>query len=282
MRQASIHADGEMDAQRAIAVLRDVIQIEPAHQDAYYLLAQQYFLLGASRDARAAIDRVIELADRARPAAVGRGARSLLLLQGPDPRRLGRRPRRGAAVPARDRVRPGLRAACARARAARCRLVGDQRQAEIPADRGRPRRDGAGRTARRRAAAAWSRAHSVVVRRSPRRDRGVPRHPQRRARRRRAIASRSPRSTPSMIRPRDRRAAQGARPRHPPRARVSPARVVLHRTGDAERADPRAHRARPARVRRGDRSPDRAAPARGPHQPFRCAAASTTTTASAS
>jgi tetratricopeptide (TPR) repeat protein len=62
MRQAAIHADGEMDALRAIAVLDHVIQIEPGHQDAYYLLAQQYFLVGRYADARGAIDRVIELA----------------------------------------------------------------------------------------------------------------------------------------------------------------------------------------------------------------------------
>ena len=62
MRQAAIHADGEMDAQRAIAVLRQVIQMEPAHQDAYYLLAQQYFLIGRYTEARQAIERVIELA----------------------------------------------------------------------------------------------------------------------------------------------------------------------------------------------------------------------------
>jgi tetratricopeptide (TPR) repeat protein len=62
MRQASIHADGEMDATRAIAILRNVIQIEPTHQDAYYELAQQYFLLQRYGDARAAIEKVIELA----------------------------------------------------------------------------------------------------------------------------------------------------------------------------------------------------------------------------
>ncbi|HEY0253664.1 MAG TPA: tetratricopeptide repeat protein, partial [Kofleriaceae bacterium] len=62
MRQAAIHADGEMDALRAIAVLRNVIQVEPGHQDAYYELAQQYFLVGRHSDARTAIDRVIELA----------------------------------------------------------------------------------------------------------------------------------------------------------------------------------------------------------------------------
>jgi len=43
-------------------VLRHVIQSEPTHQDAYYLLAQQYFLAGRYTDARASIDRVIELA----------------------------------------------------------------------------------------------------------------------------------------------------------------------------------------------------------------------------
>jgi golgin subfamily B member 1 len=62
MRQASIHADGEMDALRAIQVLRNVIQVEPSHQDAYYELAQQYFLVGRYTDARSAIERVIELA----------------------------------------------------------------------------------------------------------------------------------------------------------------------------------------------------------------------------
>jgi tetratricopeptide (TPR) repeat protein len=62
MRQAALHADGEMDPQRAIAVLRHVIHIEPSHQDAYYLLAQQYFLIGRYTEARSAIERVIELA----------------------------------------------------------------------------------------------------------------------------------------------------------------------------------------------------------------------------
>ncbi|HEY5924239.1 MAG TPA: hypothetical protein VIV11_21325 [Kofleriaceae bacterium] len=62
MRQAGIHADGEMEPQRAINVLRHVIQIEPAHQDAYYLLAQQYFLISRHKEAREAIERVIDLA----------------------------------------------------------------------------------------------------------------------------------------------------------------------------------------------------------------------------
>ncbi len=62
MRQAALHADGEVNAARAIAVLPHEIQIEPAHQDAYYLLAQQYFLVGRYAVARSAIDRVIELA----------------------------------------------------------------------------------------------------------------------------------------------------------------------------------------------------------------------------
>jgi tetratricopeptide (TPR) repeat protein len=62
MRQAAIHADGEMDPVRAVAVLREVLELDPTHQDAYYQLAQQHFLLGRHADARAAIDRVIELA----------------------------------------------------------------------------------------------------------------------------------------------------------------------------------------------------------------------------
>ncbi|MDB4958372.1 MAG: repeat-containing protein [Myxococcales bacterium] len=62
MRQAAIHADGQMDPQRAIGVLHEVIELEPSHQDGYYLLAQQYFLIARHADARAAIDRVIELA----------------------------------------------------------------------------------------------------------------------------------------------------------------------------------------------------------------------------
>ncbi len=62
IRQATIHADCEMDAARAIAVLREIIRVEPSHQDAYYLLAQQLYLTSKYPDARAAIDRVIELA----------------------------------------------------------------------------------------------------------------------------------------------------------------------------------------------------------------------------
>jgi tetratricopeptide (TPR) repeat protein len=62
MRQAAIHADGELDTNHAIAVLREVIETEPSHQDGYYLLAQQYYLSARYAEARAAIDRVIELA----------------------------------------------------------------------------------------------------------------------------------------------------------------------------------------------------------------------------
>ena len=62
MRQAAIHADGELDTPRAIAVLREVIETAPAYQDGYYELAQQYYLSGRYAEARTAIDRVIELA----------------------------------------------------------------------------------------------------------------------------------------------------------------------------------------------------------------------------
>lgn len=62
MRQALIHADGEMDARRAIGVLRAVLELEPNNQAACYELAQQYFILGSFAEAGEAIQRVIELA----------------------------------------------------------------------------------------------------------------------------------------------------------------------------------------------------------------------------
>ncbi|HET9619917.1 MAG TPA: tetratricopeptide repeat protein, partial [Kofleriaceae bacterium] len=62
MRQAELHADGELDTARAITALRRVIELEPSHHDAYYTLAQQHYLAAQYGDARAAIDRVIELA----------------------------------------------------------------------------------------------------------------------------------------------------------------------------------------------------------------------------
>jgi tetratricopeptide (TPR) repeat protein len=62
MRQAEIHADGELNPLDAIAVLSHVLQLVPTHQDAHYQLAQQYFLVGRYGDARAAIERVIQLA----------------------------------------------------------------------------------------------------------------------------------------------------------------------------------------------------------------------------
>mgnify|MGYP002377498904 CR=1 FL=1 len=62
MRQAEIHADCEMEPHRAISVLREVIRLDPMHEEAYYRLAQEHYLLGRHPDARAAVDRVIELA----------------------------------------------------------------------------------------------------------------------------------------------------------------------------------------------------------------------------
>ncbi|MGE0547917.1 MAG: tetratricopeptide repeat protein [Kofleriaceae bacterium] len=76
MRLAALHADGELDPTRAIAALREVIKTDPAHQEAHYTLAQQYFLLGRFFDARNAIDRVIDLAtapgESLSPSALGR------------------------------------------------------------------------------------------------------------------------------------------------------------------------------------------------------------------
>ena len=62
MRQAMIHADCELEPQRAISVLDEIIAIDPGHQEAYYQRAQQYFLIARYAEARSAIDRVIELA----------------------------------------------------------------------------------------------------------------------------------------------------------------------------------------------------------------------------
>ncbi len=62
MRQAEVHADCEMEPHRAISVLREVIRLDPMHEEAYYRLAQEHYVLGRHADAKAAIDRVIELA----------------------------------------------------------------------------------------------------------------------------------------------------------------------------------------------------------------------------
>ncbi len=62
MRQAQLHADCEMEPHRAISVLREVIRLDPTHQEAHYLQAQEFYLLGRYAEARAAVERVIELA----------------------------------------------------------------------------------------------------------------------------------------------------------------------------------------------------------------------------
>lgn len=62
LRQAEIHGDGELDALRAIAVLREVLRTEPTCHEAYYALAQQYFLHSRFAEARTAMDRAIDLA----------------------------------------------------------------------------------------------------------------------------------------------------------------------------------------------------------------------------
>lgn len=62
MRQVEIYADCEMDPHRAIAVLREILRLRSTYQDAYYLLAQELYVLQRYADAQAAIDRAIELA----------------------------------------------------------------------------------------------------------------------------------------------------------------------------------------------------------------------------
>ncbi|MBP6628718.1 MAG: tetratricopeptide repeat protein [Kofleriaceae bacterium] len=61
LRRAEIHAEGEMNAQRAVGVLHDVIALDPGQHEAYYHLAQELYLLGRYGEARTAIERVIEL-----------------------------------------------------------------------------------------------------------------------------------------------------------------------------------------------------------------------------
>jgi len=74
MRQAEIHADCEMDSHRAVAVLKEIIRLEPQNEEAPYRMAQELFLLGRYGEARSAIERAIELA-----AAPGREIRPEVL-----------------------------------------------------------------------------------------------------------------------------------------------------------------------------------------------------------
>ncbi|MCP4446094.1 MAG: tetratricopeptide repeat protein [Myxococcales bacterium] len=61
IRQAQIHADGPMDAEQAVAVLRRILAIDPNNPEMHYLLAQELYCLERFADARRAIERVIEL-----------------------------------------------------------------------------------------------------------------------------------------------------------------------------------------------------------------------------
>lgn len=62
MRIAEIQAEGEMDASKAITTLQELIRFDESVVEAHYLLAQEYFVLDRFAEARAAIERVIELA----------------------------------------------------------------------------------------------------------------------------------------------------------------------------------------------------------------------------
>jgi tetratricopeptide (TPR) repeat protein len=62
MRQAEIYADCMQSPERAIAVLRAVIEIDPTHQEAHYHMAQELYALHRFHDALAAIELAIELA----------------------------------------------------------------------------------------------------------------------------------------------------------------------------------------------------------------------------
>ncbi len=62
MRQAEIYADGQMDAEQAVLVLKRIREIDAENPEVHYLLAQEFFCLERFSDARASIERVIELA----------------------------------------------------------------------------------------------------------------------------------------------------------------------------------------------------------------------------
>ncbi|HWN67292.1 MAG TPA: tetratricopeptide repeat protein, partial [Haliangium sp.] len=62
LRQAEIYADCTQSPERAIEVLRAVIDIDPTHRDAHYHMAQELFALHRFHDALAAIEHAIELA----------------------------------------------------------------------------------------------------------------------------------------------------------------------------------------------------------------------------
>jgi tetratricopeptide (TPR) repeat protein len=62
LRQAEIHAECTQSPERAIEVLRAIIEIDPAHQEAHYHLAQELYALHRFHDAQDAIERAIELA----------------------------------------------------------------------------------------------------------------------------------------------------------------------------------------------------------------------------
>ena len=59
---AEIRADYEMNSEAAVLVLRQVMELDPTHQDAPYRLAQEYYLLGRFAEARAGIEKAIQLA----------------------------------------------------------------------------------------------------------------------------------------------------------------------------------------------------------------------------
>lgn len=61
-RLAEIHADGEMDAARAVTVLREVLRVDPAHQEALYRLAQELAIIGRYPEAKQAVEKVIDIA----------------------------------------------------------------------------------------------------------------------------------------------------------------------------------------------------------------------------
>ena len=158
MRVAEIHADGEMDAHKAIRVLRGDHPVRRVGGRGPLPPGPGVLRAGPVRRGAVRHRAGHRAGRRARAGRVARTAGPLLLLPGPHHRGRRRLPRGHLAVPPRRRVRPGLFAAgpgagCARRRR---RRSGGGRD---PAHRRGPRGHAAGRRARRGGAAAGSGPH---------------------------------------------------------------------------------------------------------------------------
>ncbi len=63
IKLAQVRSEGLGDSEGAAAALRRLLEEQPEHREAYYLLAQEQYVLGRFPEARQAIDKAIELAN---------------------------------------------------------------------------------------------------------------------------------------------------------------------------------------------------------------------------